>query len=380
MDSEKKLQILADSSKYDVSCCGGTQHQVGNIPGVYYASGKNGKVIPILKTLFTNSCINNCRYCANRIARDTPRISFTPNELADTFYKIYRRHSINGLFLSSGIEKSPEQTMQKMIDTAAILRYKHHFRGYIHLKILPGVHASTIKKALRVATRVSVNIESPSPKHLEKITTGKDFNHDILDSMEIIKNEIKKRTGWVDQTTQFIVGASNETDQEITKTMHWLRENKGLHRTYFSAFSPIDKPSTKHNLMNSFIRKNRLYQVEFLFRLYKFSLGEIYFNKEGKIPNNMDPKLNYALHNLDKFPTEINKASFTKLLHIPGIGKITAQKIIEIRKEARFTSLLELKNIGVSIKRAAPFILINGKKQGSIKNILISEQLPLSLE
>ena len=377
MTPEEKLKILGSTARYDVSCCGGSQREVGHVPGIYYASGPQGKILPILKTLFTNTCKNNCKYCVNRISHDAPRVSFTPDELADTFMDIYRQHNIFGLFLSSGVAGSADKTMQQMIDTATLLRYKHHFPGYIHLKILPGSHPSNIRRAMRVATRVSVNIETPTPTHLEKITTGKDFHHDILDAMGLIKDEIRRKSPWVDQSTQFIVGASNETDQEIVKTMSWLRNNKGLHRTYFSAFTPVDKPAAHYNLTNSFIRKNRLYQVEFLLRLYGFSLPEIYFNKEGKLPNHVDPKMNFALHNPDKFPVEINKASFHQLLRIPGIGKTLAQRILDIRRQGRVTSLSELKKLGARTKHAAPFILINGRKQGELKDLTFSEQLAL---
>ncbi len=384
MTPEAKLKILGSSSRYDGSCCGGSQREVGHVPGIYYASGSQGKVLPILKTLFTNTCKNNCSYCVNRVSHDTPRVSFTPDELADTFMNIHRQHNIFGLFLSSGVAGSADKTMQEMIDTAAILRREHRFRGYIHLKILPGSHPSNIRRAMSVATRVSVNIETPTPQHLEKITTGKDFHHDILDTMGIIKDEIKRKSPWVDQTTQFIVGASNETDQEIVKTMSWLRKNKGLHRTYFSAFSPVDRPATPYNLTNSnltnsFTRKNRLYQVEFLLRLYGFSSSEIYFNEGGKLPNNLDPKMNSALHNPDKFPIEVNKASFQELIRIPGIGKIAAERIIKARREGRLTSLVEVKQLGEAAKRSAPFILVNGRKQGEVKNLVFSEQLALGV-
>ncbi|OGC23915.1 putative DNA modification/repair radical SAM protein [candidate division WOR-1 bacterium RIFOXYB2_FULL_42_35] len=379
MTPEEKLQILGDSAKYDVSCCGGSQRQVGNIPGLYYASGSRGKVIPILKTLFTNECKNNCMYCVNRVSRDIPRATFTPDELAKTFAEFSRQQFVEGLFLSSGVAGQANQTMQKMIDTAALLRYKHRYRGYIHLKILPGSHHSMIRRALKFATRVSVNIETPTPQQLCQITTGKDFHRDIIDTMEIIKEETEQKTGWVDQSTQFIVGATKETDQQIVKTMAWLREKKGLNRTYFSAYTPVDKAQSHQDLVQSFQRKNRLYQTEFLLRLYGFNSKEIYFNQEGKLPNNIDPKLNYALHNQEKFPIEINTASRHQLLRIPGIGQIAAERIIQARHEGRLSHLTSLKQLGAATKRAAPFILINGKKQGSLKDLNLSEQLSLNL-
>ena len=379
MTPEEKLKILGSASRYDVSCCGGSQRPVGHVPGIYYASGKNGEVLPILKTLFTNECKNNCKYCVNRISHDGPRVSFTPDELAKTVSTVYKQNLIFGLFLSSGVAGTADGTMQKMIDTATLLRYKYHFRGYIHLKVLPGSHPETIRRAMRVATRVSVNIETPTPEHLAKITTGKDFHKDILDNMAIIRDEIKRKSGWVDQTTQFIVGAADETDQQIVKTMSWLRSNRDLYRTYFSSYTPVDKTQTNQGLIQNFQRKNRLYQVEFLLRLYKFDLKEIYFNKTGTLPNNIDPKMNYALHNPAKFPVEINKASAHQLLRIPGIGKIGTERIINARREGRLTSLTELKQLGAATKRAAPFVLINGKKQGKIKDLNFSEQLPLNL-
>lgn len=377
MTPEEKLKILGASAKYDVSCCGGSQREVHNIPGIYYASGSNSKVIPILKTLFTNHCRNDCFYCVNRISRDAPRVSFTPDELANLFMEIYHKRFVDGLFLSSGVAGSANQTMQKMIDTAILLRYKHHFGGYIHLKILPGSHSSNISRAMQVANRVSVNIETPTPAHLAKITTGKDFQRDILDSMEIIKDEIQRKGGGVDQTTQFVVGASNETDQEIITTMSWLRNHKGLHRIYFSAFAPVDYDLTPAKTTELLLRKNRLYQTEFLLRLYGFSLSEIYFNQSGRLPGHLDPKMNFAMHNPGRFPVEINRASFHQLIRIPGIGKITARRIMAARQQGRLTSLVEVRKLGAITKHAAPFILINGRKQGELKDLVFAEQLAL---
>ena len=351
MTPEEKLKILGASAKHDISCCGGRK-EVPKFPGLYYASGSKGKIIPILKTLFTNKCKNNCSYCLNRASQNCQRVSFNPEELARLFSNIYQKSLVEGLFLSSGIDGTADKTMQQMIKTAELLRFKHHFRGFLHLKILPGSSDHLIKRAMRLATRVSINIEAPTPKRLEKIAKGKNFMQEIVRTMEIIKN------GMADQTTQFVVGASDETDQEIIKTMDWLRRTKRLNRTYFSAFRSQNLFSTKGLLH----REHRLYQVEFLQRLYGFSLSEIYFSNDGKLPNNVDPKLNYALHNSDKFPIEINKASPYQLLRIPGIGKITTQRILDIRRNGRFTDVLELKKIGAITQRAAPFILINGKR------------------
>ena len=379
MTPEEKLQILGDSAKYDISCCGGSQREAYNIPGIYYASGSNNKVIPILKTLFTNECKNDCLYCANRISRDVPRVRFTPDELANLFISIYQKHFAVGLFLSSGIAGSADKTLTQTIKTVEILRYKYKFWGYVHLKILPGAHSSTIKRAIQVATNVSVNIETPTCSHMQHIAQGKDWQKGILDTMDLIKQETKLREKWKKQTTQFVVGADNETDQEIVKTMSWLRDTKDLHRTYFSPLKPVAQNIFNYSFTKLAIRNHRLYQVEFLQRLYGFSQADIYFSRDGNLPNDVDPKLNYALHNLDKFPIEINKASYRQLLHIPGIGKITARNIIEARREGHLTALSAIKALGGSSKRSAPFILINGKAQGKLKNLVRTEQLPLGI-
>ncbi|NQT30283.1 MAG: radical SAM protein [Candidatus Saganbacteria bacterium] len=377
MTPEEKLKILGTSAKYDISCCGGSYRQAGMVPGIYYASGSNNKIIPILKVLFTNKCKNDCLYCANRISQDMPRVSFTPDELATLFMQIHNKHFVHGLFLSSGVDGSADSTMEKMIKTAKLLRQKHKFRGYIHLKILPGAHPATIRHALYFATRVSVNIECPTPEQLAKIARGKDFMGQIVRAMEVVKNEGERIGQRTEQTTQFIVGAAGESDQQIVKTMSWLRDTKGIFRTYFSAFTPVSQPAPNYNFTTLSIRKHRLYQVEFLQRLYDFSLSEIYFGKEGNLPNHIDPKLNCALHNMDKFPVEINKASFKDLLRIPGIGKTIANKIIAVRQEGRLTYLSQIKKMGALAKKAAPFILINGKKQGEIKDLACFEQLAL---
>ncbi|MCX5751885.1 MAG: radical SAM protein [Candidatus Saganbacteria bacterium] len=379
MTPEEKLEILGASAKYDISCCGGSQRQVPRVPGVYYASGSKGNVIPILKTLFTNRCKNDCVYCTNRINHDFPRVKFNPEELASVFMQIYQKEFVEGLFLSSGVEKSADQTMQEMIRTAELLRFKHHFRGFLHLKILPGSSDSVIQRAVRLATRVSVNIEAPTADRLKRLSSTKDFMQGIIHTMDVVNQEGQRRGEHFSQTTQFIVGAAGEDDQDIVKTMFWLRKTKGMERTYFSAFRPVEGCHKQQNFMELEKREHRLYQVEFLQRLYGFTLSDIYFGSDGRLPTGVDPKLNYALHNMHRFPVEVNTASYFDLLRIPGIGKTIADRIYQLRTKGRFTGIDELRKLGVNPKKSAPFILVNGKKQGDIKDLFLVEQLSLAI-
>jgi predicted DNA-binding helix-hairpin-helix protein len=378
MTPEEKLEILGASAKYDVSCCGGSQRQVPRIPGLYYASGSKGKVIPILKTLFTNRCKNDCVYCANRVNNDFQRVKFTPDELAAVFMQIYTQEYVEGLFLSSGVEKSADSTMSEMIQTAEILRFKHHFRGFLHLKILPGCSDSVIQRAVQLATRVSVNIEAPTPDRLRQLSSAKDFMQGIIHTMDVVHHEGERRGERFSQTTQFIVGAAGEDDREIVKTMFWLRKTKGLERTYFSAYRPVEGCRVQHSFMQLEKREHRLYQTEFLQRLYGFALSDIYFGNDGMLPAAVDPKLNYALHNMHRFPVEVNTASYFDLLRVPGIGRTIADRLCQLRRRGRFTDMRELKKLGVNPKKSAPFILVNGKKQGEIKELMLSEQLALA--
>jgi putative DNA modification/repair radical SAM protein len=377
MEILNKLKILTDAAKYDVCASSGCSQAnwgskgLGNISrmGVCHSFTPDGRCISLFKVLLTNQCQNDCLYCINRQSNDKPRTCFGERELADLFIQFYKRNYVEGLFLTSGIYKNSEETMERMIRVIEILRFEYQFRGYIHLKVLPGVSDSLINKGAVFANRMSINLECPTTNKLELICPEKDFKHDLIAPMlsmkKIIENDKNKIPAG--QTTQMIIGASDESDQEIIAISAWLYQKINLRRVYYSAFIPVNQTSNLPvKVPVSLKRENRLYQADWLMRRYGFAFQELPFDKAGNLPLDFDPKMAWALANFDKFPIEINKASYRILLRIPGIGEISAKRIIKLRKDFHISNLEELKNIGVVLKRAINFILINGKYRGQI--------------
>ncbi len=378
MEILDKLKILTEAAKYDVCASTGCSRSnwgsngLGNISrmGVCHSFTPDGRCVSLFKILLTNQCENNCLYCINRKSNDRPRTCFGERELADLFIQFYKRNYVEGLFLTSGIYKNSEETMERMIKVIEILRFEYQFRGYIHLKVLPGVSQGLINKGAALANRMSINLESPKTNKLELICPEKDFKHDLIAPMLSIKKIIDndKTKILAGQTTQMIIGASGESDQEIIATSAWLYQKINLRRVYYSAFIPVNQSNNlpvKEPV--SLKRENRLYQADWLMRRYGFAFQELPFDPIGNLPLDFDPKMAWALANFDKFPIEINKASYRILLRIPGIGEISAKRIIKLRKDFHITSLEELKNIGVVLKRAIHFILINGRYWGHVK-------------
>ncbi|MEW6189466.1 MAG: putative DNA modification/repair radical SAM protein, partial [Actinomycetota bacterium] len=332
----------------------------------------DGRNVLLLKVLMTNACENDCFYCANRCSRDFPRLSFRPEELAELFMSLYHNRRVQGLFLSSAISRGSAATMEKMIKTAEILRLKHKFGGYIHLKILPGASFDYVQRAVELASRVSVNLEAPSKGRLLKITSSKDFENDLLLRMKWVKSLTSQENFLpAGQTTQFVVGAADESDREILETTDYLYREVNLTRAYFSAFQPLKDTPLEEHPPTPLMREHRLYQADFLLRRYGFKFNEIVFDERGNLPLDMDPKMAWVLKHPREFPVEINKADGNTLLRVPGIGPKSAARIIKARAKNKFYTLDELKEVGVVVKRAAPFILIDGRPQGE------STQLPL---
>jgi len=386
MNTEKKLEILGSAAKYDI--CASTaaperrptnQNDFGsNAPaGICHSYTPDGRCVSLLKVLMTNACQNNCKYCVNRRDNDFPRASFEPEELAKLFVELYRRNYIEGIFLSSGIQKSPNYTMERMIQTAALLRYQYNYNGYIHLKVLPQASAELIEKGAELADRMSINLESPSPKRLKAIASDKEFMLDLIEPINVIQKQIQKGLLKAGQTTQFVVGAAGETDLELLKTTNWLYKKKSLKRAYFSAFIPVSETPLMNQQSIPLLREHRLYQADWLMRYYQFELSDLVLKQDENLSLDFDPKMVAAFNNKNDFPFEINKASFKDLLRIPGIGPQSAKRIYRARKEHRFTRLDELKNLGVVIKRAKPFLLINGKLQGKLNNLISIKQMEL---
>mgnify|MGYP000872855646 CR=1 FL=1 len=358
MDTLVKLQLLGEGAKYDIcSTVSG-----GCAPGVCQSFTPDGRCISLLRVLMSNQCLRDCTYCPNQIARDVPRATFAPEELARLFMEFYRRNYVSGLFLSSGVISTPDGTMDKMLATVELLRKQYRFRGYVHLKLIPGCSPGHIQEAVALAQRVSVNCETPDGETLRTLSRSKDYQRDIIGTMEMVRQFTGAEKGR--QSTQFIVGAAGEQDRDIlARSLDFYRRYQ-MQRVYFSAFVP---QGSGEQSPVPLVREQRLYQCDFLLRQYGFSLEELEF-QGGNLPLDQDPKQAWALAHPELFPLEVNRASRLELLRVPGIGPRSAGRILQIRREQAISSVAELKNLGVVMKRAAPFLLARGKKLGSKQN------------
>ena len=366
MTTQEKLQILADSAKYDASCSssGSTRSNkngLGNAAenGICHSFSADGRCISLLKILMTNCCIFDCKYCINRRSNDIKRAIFTPKEVCEITINFYKRNYIEGLFLSSGIIKSPDYTMELLIKTITLLRYKYKFNGYIHAKAIPGASEILVKRLGSLVDRMSTNIELPSDTSLKLLAPNK-HSQDITTIMKTIKTNTNKTFAPAGQSTQMIIGATKETDKEIMNKSNSLYQSFHLKRVFYSAYIPVNKDANLPAITTPpLIRENRIYQSDWLLRFYKFSVSEL-FDKAENLNTLLDPKTNWALNHLEYFPKEINDASFEELIRIPGIGLTSAKKIISSRHF--FTiDFADLKKMGISIKKAKYFITCNHK-------------------
>ncbi len=358
----EKLKLLGAGARYDLcgNCDRGARYIISYNRYIHPIVLPDGQKMNLLKILLTNECENNCFYCENRKGRDVKRTLLYPHEIAYIFDIFYRKGLVKGIFLSSGVKKNAEYTMEKMIDTVKILRKKYEFKGYVHLKILPKTSLQTIEEAIKEATRVSVNLEAPSEGRLKKIAPMKSYRMDLFKKIEIIAKILENYPN-KDQTTQFIVGASDEKDIEIVKVVWELYKHKKVSRVYYSAFQPIPNTPLENKNPEKVIREHRLYQVDYLFRKYGFKIEEIIFNQEGNLWLHKDPKYIWAETHPEFFPVEINKAPYEVLLKVPGIGPRSAKRIIKWRKYAPIKNIEDLRKTGCIVKRALPFVLLNGK-------------------
>jgi len=329
----------------------------------------NGQKIKLLKTLLTSACERNCNYCPFRAGRDFRRATFKPEEFAQVFMSLHRAGAVDGLFISSGIANGGITTQDKLIDTADILRHKYQYEGYLHLKIMPGAERAQVEHAMQIADRVSINLEAPNTKRLEKLAPRKQFIEELLEPLRWV-DEIRRdqpdmlgwRGHWPSSVTQFVVGPAGENDLELLHTTDYLYHKFHLRRAYFSRFNPIPDTPLENLPPESVKREYRLYEASFLLRDYGFDLEELPFEKDGRLPLDTDPKLAWAQANLSESPIELNSASRSQLLRIPGIGPKSVEAILSGRRQNKFRSLVDLRKIGVNPTRAAPFILLDGKK------------------
>ena len=369
----KKLAILGENAKFDR--CNHINTNTDNflankLPGIYHASTRDGCTVPLFKVLMTNKCSNDCRYCVNHNKHNFNRVEFSPEDFTSIFLEYYHNRLVEGLFLSSGIPRDPEYSMENMVEVAHKLRMEHEYQGYIHLKILPGSPYDLIKRAVSLADRVSINLESATSEGMENLSTTKNYDTDIIRRMKWIKKLLSgnKQFSPSGQTTQFLVGAGDETDLQILEKVDWLYRKMDLKRSYFSPFESIkDTPLESHAEPHP-KRSPRLYQADHLLNSYGFDLKELVFDDDGNLNLDRDPKYIAALEHEENYPVEINEASFKDLLRVPGIGKISAKRIIQSRKAGKnILKLEELKKIGVVIKRAEPFIKLNKNYQSTLE-------------
>ena len=367
MTLEEKLKILADSAKYDASCSssGSTRKNEGGIgnaaySGICHSFASDGRCISLLKILMTNCCILDCKYCINRVSNNVKRAMFTPEEICSITMNFYRRNYIEGLFLSSGIIKSPDYTMELLIKTIKLLRTKYHFHGYIHCKAIPGASAHLLKELGSLVDRLSANIELPTDSGLKLLAPNKDSNK-VTKIMSYVKENRNKSYVPAGQSTQMIIGATKETDRDIMRRSESLYKTYDLKRVFYSAYIPVNKDKMLPSLASPpLVRENRLYQADWLLRFYGFKVDDLLDEANPNFNILMDPKANWALRHLNEFPKEINNASYYDLLKVPGIGIKSAQKIIACRKNFKIT-FNDLKKLGIVLKRAKYFITCNGR-------------------
>lgn len=371
MDSERKLDILVRAAEYDVCGYSGSpqphHRESSPLRYLYRASLPEGGSVCLFKVLLTNVCTNDCAYCVNQVQRDKPRAAFQPEELSRIFMELYQRRLAQGLFLSSAVAGDSSRTMESMIKTVQILRRKHEYKGYVHLKILPGARFDCVEEACRIANRVSVNMEAPTAGHLARLSSRKDIHRDILERMRWVKqltarNEKLAPSG---QTTQFVVGAAGESDHELLSTVNALYSEIGLKRIYFSAFRPVGDSRLEGVPPTPPMREHRLYQADWLVRVYGFSFPEIELalGKTGNLALSSDPKLVIARRQPWLFPVDMDTASYGELIRVPGIGPVSAQRIVAARREHRIESLDELKKMRVVTRHAAPFLWFKGAER-----------------
>ena len=375
MDVRRKLEILADAAKYDASCAssgGRRDRQKGGMGsargmGICHSYTPDGRCVSLLKILLTNYCIYDCLYCVNRVSSQVQRARFTPAEVVRLTLDFYRRNYIEGLFLSSGIIRNPDYTMEQVVAVARSLREEHQFRGYIHLKTIPEASPELIAEAGRLADRISINIELPSPGDLQRLAPEKSGER-IESAMDGIRARIdasaeERRTSGKapvfapgGQSTQMIIGATEASDATILSRAAQLYQKQGLRRVYYSAFSPIPDASSKLPLIAPpLVREHRLYQADWLMRYYEFSADEITTPAMPQLDLHLDPKLSWAVRNPQQFPVNLNTAPRHALLRVPGLGVKTVDKLVQARRWQKIR-LHDLARLKVSMKKILPFI------------------------
>ncbi|MBN1785668.1 MAG: putative DNA modification/repair radical SAM protein [Candidatus Methanofastidiosa archaeon] len=372
-----KLYALGDATKHDVCVSSATTRVVSGLDrlgdvtraGVCHSFSHDGRCVSMFKTLFTNECSHQCAYCSNSTVCTSSKevYCYEPQELANIMLQLYRGNYVEGLFLSSGIGKDEDRTMERMLEATRLLREKHHFAGYVHLKILPGTDRDHVGQAMEFADRVSVNIEVPSSDHMSLMSPTKDYRNDILRRQRYVQRLARKKGLPAGQTTQLVVGGAGESDMEIFGSMVREYREYDLKRVYFSAFLPVEGTPLETTVPQPKWREHRLYQLDWLYRVYHMPPDELRlaFDAEDRLCNN-DPKATIAKETITE-PLDPNEASYDQLLRVPGIGQVSAKRIVSARRTKRFSTRKELHYLGVRLKRANPYLKVGGWQESLLE-------------
>ncbi|MFP4416933.1 MAG: helix-hairpin-helix domain-containing protein [Chitinispirillaceae bacterium] len=372
-DTLEKLSILSRDSQYDLACSCGTKQQPGRVRSedhrwIYPVSLPAGGKTFLFKTLLSNACVNDCKYCPLRIEKDSRRCTLSVEETVRAFLEYRHRKLVSGLFLSSGVAGDPDTTMARLNAVASILRRREKFRGYIHLKVIPGASDAAIEEAVSLASAVSINMEAAGERHFATLSESKNYLDDIVRPMKLISALTQRggRYSRVRQTTQFVVGAAQESDRELIKYSWGLYKRLNMQRIYYSAYQRglgdktlFGEQSAVSN-QQLLTREHRLYQVDYLMRVYGFEADEIPLTAQGNLDLNVDPKQVWARSNPDFFPVNVNRATKQQLLRVPGLGPVTVARIFSYRRKGeRIRSLEQLGRVGKVLRKALPYVVFS---------------------
>ncbi len=368
MDLDQKLDILSPAARFDACDSfsqGGKRYTpkkaIWNEAGIAADGGPDGRARPVFRTLMSSKCEWNCAYCPLRAGSDLPRAALTPEELAKVFLPRFEKGVVQGLFLSTGVDGGTHAATSQMLDGVEHLRKHHSYAGYVHLKLLPGASLSEVERAARLADRLSLNLEAPSAERLARVSPERDWAGDLITRLTWARDW--QRAGLLKSglATQFVVGASGESDRELLLTTTWLYRELDLRRVYFGAFRPARNTPMEHQAPTPFVREQRLKEADWLVRHYGFAPPELPYNPAGDLPLHIDPKLAWALAHPERFPIELNTADQELLLRVPGLGPISIRRIIRLRREGRFRDPTQLKGLGGATARAQDFVTFSGR-------------------
>ncbi|MBW3623299.1 MAG: radical SAM protein [Armatimonadetes bacterium] len=383
MNAEQKLEILA--ADYDFDRVGSPEgvpstRQTGS-PACEGIGGGPGDSSPqkadhsprLFKVLQSNECVHSCAFCPWRSGRDTSRATFEPEELATLFHRSHAAGYADGLYLTSGVRESGPVGMDAMLQTADLLRKRHEYGGYLHLKVLPGAERAQVQEAMRLADRVSINLETPTEAHHSALTTGKRLETDLMERLRWVRDLSSEFPLGSGVTTQFVVGAAGETDRDLLTRARELYQDFGLRRVHFSAFKPVIQTPLEARPPTPDAREARLQQADLLLRGYEMNLSEMAFTEGGYLSLHVDPKMAQALNHPERFPVEVNTAPYEELIRVPGIGPLSAKRLIGRRRERLIRDPREVALCGAILKRAAPFLLLDGRAVGHLEQFIRQE-------